>query len=94
MKPSVKKLLEKTHSRDFLGKTVSAVHWENGSEITGIVVSASNSQIIVEFPNGKFPAKERKFRRDSGTELGGSFHLVLADLIKPASAEEIRIGRG
>ena len=87
MKPSVKRLIEKANTKDFLGKLVSAVHWDNGDVIEGTVVSASNSLLIVAFPNGKFPPKERKFRRESGTELGGVFHLNLSDLLKPSIAD-------
>ena len=87
MKPSVKRLIEKANAKDFIGKEVSAVHWENGTVIEGVVESASNREIVVAFPNGKFPPRVRRFRRESGTELGGSFHLNLPDLLKPAISE-------
>ena len=87
MKPSVKRLIEKANAKDFIGKKVSAVHWETGMGIEGIVVSASHREILVAFPNGKFPPRERRFRRESGTELAGSFHLNLPDLLKPATPE-------
>ena len=90
MKPSIKRLIEKANAKDFMGKVVSAVHWENGIAIEGVVVSASNREIVVAFPNGKFPPRERRFRRESGTELGGSFHLNLADLLKPAIGEAVK----
>jgi len=90
MKPSVKRLIEKANTKDFIGKEVSAVHWESDMVIEGVVVSASNREIVVAFPNGKFPPRERRFRRESGTELAGAFRLNLPDLLKPAIPEPVK----
>ena len=82
MNASTKKHIERLDNGSFLGRTLTAIHRDNGATLGGTVVEATNREILVEFDNGKFEPTVRKFRRDTGTEMGGDFRLDLAILVR------------
>jgi len=78
MKATLKKRIERLSNHIFLGRSITATHREHGASVAGEIIEATGREIVVSFDNGRFEPFIRRFRRDTGTEFGGSFRLNLS----------------
>ena len=81
MKASFKKHLSHLDLSYLIGKEVPLTDRETGNSLSGKVTDITGSEITVEFSNGRFESTFRRFRRDIGTQLGGSLRLNFSQIL-------------
>lgn len=81
MKATTKKHIARLDASVLEGVSLRAIDRSTGAACLATVVSVTNRVIDVVFPNGKFEPVCGRFRRDTGTQMGGSLRLELTSLL-------------
>lgn len=83
MTATFKKHFSRLSSDELLFRAVDVVDRDCGADtVNGTIVEVTRSAITVDVPNGKFDPFTYSFRRETGTQIGGSRRLDLEGLME------------